>query len=264
MVVPEDRLRAAKMPWVAPKIPDLPPLADRNAFEMHSRGMKQREIAAQQHRSQATISRGISAVECWLARTIPDDSGNLSGFERFRVAMVRHRIYLEHLKSVAREEYERSCETLKIERVRTKTYPEGRKHGGQLITETVTDVYPKHQLGRVAYLHFIDKIEHELSILTAGWLGPGKGGISFDKAIDPEERDRWHRHVKTQKAEIAELQAKLAAAEAKVAALDAGGAVAGAGDQTLTLALSQGERGRGEHESEILQKGLIQLRSRRL
>ena len=211
--LPRDRLRAPKTPWVPPKIPELPPLPDRNAFEMHSRGMKQREIAEEQHRSQATISRGISAVETWLARTVPEDSRNLTGFERFRVGMVRHRIYLEHLKSMAEQEYERSCKTLKIKRVRTNTYPEGRKHGAPEVTETLTDVYPKHQIGRVSFLHFIDKIEHQLSLLDAGWLGTSTSNIRFDKAIDPEERDRWDRYVKWQEAQIAELQAKLAAAE---------------------------------------------------
>jgi hypothetical protein len=176
--------------------------------------------------------------------------------------MVRHRIYLEHLKSRAEKEYERSCKTLKIERVRTKTYPEGRKADGQLITETTTDVYPKHQLGRVSFLHFIDKVERELAGLDAGWLGSGNKNIPFNKVIDAEERDRWDRHVKWQQAQIAELQAKLAKAEAKAATWGAGPPqapteglpIAGEGDQTLTLALSEGERGRAEHESENVEK----------
>src|SRR5688500_6966846 len=67
----EPKQGAPKDPWVPPMVPELPPLLDRNAFEMHSRGMKQKEIAAEQHRSQATVSRGISAVETWLARTMP-------------------------------------------------------------------------------------------------------------------------------------------------------------------------------------------------
>ncbi|MFN0018255.1 MAG: hypothetical protein ACKVP0_08355, partial [Pirellulaceae bacterium] len=257
----KERLQAPKLPWTPPKVPGLPPLADRNAFEMHSRGMKQKEIAAQQHRSQPTVSRGISAVEFWLARTLPEDSGNLTGWERFRVAMVRHRIYLEHLKSQAEQEYQRSCETLKIERVRTKTYPEGRKHGGELITETVTDVYPKHQLGRVSYLRFIDKVEHELAELHAGWLGNGNVNMTLDKAIDMEERDRWDRYVKWQQAKIDELQAKLAAVEAKGAEAKALGAgrrappppateglpSAGAGD--LRSAVSAGSETRAEQVS---------------
>ena len=224
-----ERLQAPKIPWTPPKVPGLPTLVDRNAFEMHSRGMKQKEIAAQQHRSQPTVSRGISAVEVWLARTLPEDSGNLTGWERFRVGMVRHRIYLEHLKSQEEKEYQRSCETLKIERVRTRTYPEGRKHGGELITETLTDVYPKHQLGRVSYLHFIDKVERELAELQAGWLGNGNFNMGFDKAIDLEERDRWDRHVKFQQTQIVELKAKLAAAEAKGAEAKGAEAALGAG-----------------------------------
>jgi len=127
--------------------------------------------------------------------------------------MVRHRIYLEHQKSMAEEEYERSKETLKIERVRTKTYPEGRKADGKPVTETTTDVYPKHQLGRVAYLHFINKVEQQLAELEAGWLGPGTNSISCDEPIDREERDRWVRKENDLTRKIAELQAKLAAAE---------------------------------------------------
>ena len=268
----DEQLQARKMPWTPPSVPSLPPLADRNAFEMHSRGMKQKEIAGQQHRSQPSVSRGIAAVEVWLARTLPEDSGNLTSWERFRVAMVRHRIYLEHLKSLAEKEYARSCETLQIERVRTKTYPEGRKPGGALVTETVKDVYPKHQLARVSYLHFIDKVEHELAELQAGWLGNGNINMTLDKPVEIEERDRWDRQVKWQKAQIAELQAKLAAAEAKGAeAKEALGAglltppppatgglpVAGAGDLrsvvpagSETLA-EQGSATRAEHEYEM-------------
>ena len=250
--------RAEKRPWMPPKIPDLPPRADRNAFEMHSRGMKQKEIAAEQHRSQPTVSRGIAAVEHWLAKTLPEDNGNLTAFERFRVGMVRHRIYLEHLKSRAEEEYERSRKTLKIERVRTKVYPEGRKADGKLVTETTTDVYPKHQLGRVSYLHFINKVEQQLAQLEGGWLSPGTKNISCDMPIDIEERDRWDRQVKRQESQIVELQAKLAAAEGKAALGAAPSSPATEGAQTLTLTLSQGERGRekrAEHEYEIAKNG---------
>ncbi len=126
------------------------------------------------------------------------------------------------------QEWERSRESVPVERERTKVYPEGRKEGGQPITEILKDKYLKPQTARVSHFKAATRLSLELTMLEAGYLGVRT--LSCDKAIDTDERDRWDRAMKSRDTTIDELTRKVAQLEAK---LRPGSGVFGTSDSPL-------------------------------
>ena len=179
---------------------------DQRAFRLSSEGWSQRRIAEKLKCSQPTVQRGIAKAEKWMATTLPEDRGELTDLEKFRVVAARHEIFLERLQRKALREWERSRQTRHVKKTKTKVYPEGRKHGADEITEVHTEEYDQPQYGRIGCLNSAARISHELTVLAAGYLGPGEGGIAFAEAIDPDERKRWQRAVDSRDARIAELE----------------------------------------------------------
>src|SRR5688500_15985135 len=81
---------------------------DWDAFALQSQGLDQREIADRLGCSQPTVCRGIKRAEEWRAATLPEERGELTAPERFKVETERHRIFLAAAQGLALEEFHRS------------------------------------------------------------------------------------------------------------------------------------------------------------
>ena len=196
-------------------VAEAPSERDARAFDLQAQGMTRRQIAQELHTSQPTVQRGIEKYRRWFGTTLPEDRGEMTGFSRFRVALEEHRIFLRHQRELAMEEWELSRQPVPVKRVRTKVYPEGRKSGGAPITETQTDVYLQRRNASASHLNAAARRSLELTMLEAGYLGVRR--LSCDQAIDPDERERWDRAVKSRDTTIEELTRKVAELEAKLA-----------------------------------------------
>ena len=111
--------------FVGPR-PDFLPLAseipserDERAFDLAAKGMTQREIAKKLHTSQPTVQRAIKKYRRWFGSTLPEDRGELVGWQRFRVAVEERRILLQHQQELAMEEWHQSRQPMAMKRKRT-------------------------------------------------------------------------------------------------------------------------------------------------
>jgi hypothetical protein len=154
------------------------------------------------------------------------------------VANKRHRIFLRYTQRLALREFHRSCQTIPVKKQFTKTRTVNDK--GENV-EVRLEEYLKPQYGRNPYLGTAARASHELTVLAAGYFGPGNGSIECDKIIDPEERDRWDRAVKSRTRRVKRLQEKLAAAEQELAAFQAAGGKPASGSETVPVAASDPE-----------------------
>ena len=170
---------------------------DWDAFVLKSQGKNQREIATELGCSQATVCRGIERARQWRGTTLPEERGELTAPQRFRVETERHRIFLEHAQQLALKDYHRSRATIDVKRTRTKIYPEGRKAAGPLVTEILIDEYPKEQYGRISSLSAAVRYSQQLHAISAGYISAGNAKIAANEAIDPDEEERASRQAAT-------------------------------------------------------------------
>ena len=203
---------------VRPRFGDVPTERDKRAFELAARGMTQRQIAAELKISQPTVHRSIKKYRCWFGATLPEDRGEMTGFSRFRVALERHRLFLEHQQELSMQEWAQSRQTT-VESNTKKTYPEGRKSNGPKVEEVTTQEQKRRHGARVSHFNAATNLSRELLMLEAGHIGVHR--MTCDLAMDPDERDRWGRERETAGATIAELTAMVAALTQKVAELEA-------------------------------------------
>ena len=193
-----------------PRLPKFPAERDQEAFRLHSEKVTQEEIARRQGRSQPSVSRAIHLVRMWVGRTVGDAGEGLNGFERLRAAITQQRLFFAKVQAMAMEDYHRSRQTRKVKKSRTKTrVHEGGKADGTKITETTVDEYDQEQYGRVPLLHFAQRVEQQLTLLSGGFLSMGGQLVTIDKALDPDERDRWDQALKASQAEAAKLKGEL-------------------------------------------------------
>ena len=198
-----------------PRATERPSQRAERAFDLQAKGMNQRQIARQLRCSQSTVHRDIEQYRRWFGTTLPEDRGALTGFARFRVALEEHRIFLEHQRGLAMEEWERSRQSVPVKKTRTKIYPKRRKKDGQPVQEVVVEESKKFQAARVSHFNAATKLSLALTMLEGGHLGIRS--LSCDKVMDGDELDRWDRAVKSRDATIEELKRKVAELEAKVA-----------------------------------------------
>ncbi|MFN0021890.1 MAG: helix-turn-helix domain-containing protein, partial [Pirellulaceae bacterium] len=202
-----------------PRFSEVPSEQDAKAFRLAAQGMTQREIARKLKMSQPTVQRGIKKYRLWFGSTLPEDRGELVGWQRFRVAVEERRIFLRHQQELAMEEWHQSRQSVPMKRKRTKLDPEGQQVDGMKIKDIQIDEWVQHRRGCAAHLNTAAKRSLELTMLEGGYLGVHK--LSCDLAIDTDERDRWDRVVKTYQKTIEELKRKVTELEAKLAALAA-------------------------------------------
>lgn len=177
-----------------PRATERPSQRAERAFDLQAKGMNQRQIARQLRCSQSTVHRDIEQYRRWFGTTLPEDRGAMTGFARFRVALEEHRIFLEHQRGLAMEEWERSKESVPVQRKRTKIYPQGRKHGGEEVTEVNIDEFVQKRNASVSHFNAATKLSLALTMLEAGYLGVR--GLSCDQAMDVDELDRWDRALR--------------------------------------------------------------------
>ncbi len=203
---------------VRPRFGDVPTERDKRAFELHAHRLTQRAIAKKLGCSQPTVHRAIARYRRWFGATLPEDRGEMTGFSRFRVALERHRLFLEHQQELSMQEWEQSrlstAETKTI-----KTYPEGRKSGGPDVEEVTTQEQRRRHGARVSHFNAATLLSRELLMLEAGHIGVQR--MTCDLAMDADERDRWQRERTTRNATIAQLTATVAELTQKVAELQA-------------------------------------------
>ena len=203
---------------VCPKFSEVPTERDKRAFEMHARGMTQREIAKELKMSQSTVHRAIKRYRLWFGSTLPEDRGEITGFAKFRIALEEHRLFLVHQHELAMQTWKASGRTTTTTKT-TKVYPEGRKHDGKPVEEVVTKEQVKLHDARVAHFNAATRISRELLMLEAGHIGVHR--MTCDLAMDPDERDRWGRERETSEATIAEQAKTIAGLTQKLAELEA-------------------------------------------
>jgi len=54
------------------------------------------------------VQRAIKKYRLWFGSTLPEDRGELVGWQRFRVAVEEQRIFLRHQQELAMEEWTRA------------------------------------------------------------------------------------------------------------------------------------------------------------
>ena len=204
------------VPPLRPRRLKAPSEMDQRAFQLQAKGLTQREIAAKLGVTQPTVHRAIARVVKWTGKSNAEDRAGLNSFEKFKVACKRRRIFLRYTQRLALREFHRSCQTIPVKKKITKL-DETQEDG--TVAEVRLEEYLKPQYGRNPYLGTAARASHELTVLAAGYLGPGNGSIECDKFIDPE--DRWDRAVKRRARRVKRLQEKLAAAEQELAELKA-------------------------------------------
>lgn len=197
-----------------PRATERPSRRAERAFDLQAKGLNQRQIARELRCSQSTVHRDIDQYRRWFGTTLPEDRGELTGFAWFRVAVEEHRIFLEHQRRLAMEEWERSRQSVPVKKTRTKTYPQGRKHDGDPVQEVVVEETVKAQAARVSHFNAAKKLSLELTMLEAGYLGVR--GLACDQAIDIDERDRWDRAVKSRDATIGQLEKRVKELEGRL------------------------------------------------
>ena len=168
---------------------------DWDAFVLQSQGLDQWEIAAKLGCSQPTVCRGIKRAEEWRGSTLPEERGELTAPERFKVETERHRIFLQHAQELAMEDYHRSRQTIDFKRKRTKIDPKDRKHEEGVIKEILVDEHPKHQRGFIAALNAAVRFSHQRWAMSAGYISAGSAKIRADEAVDQDEAERASREA---------------------------------------------------------------------
>lgn len=179
-------------------------LRDWDAFVLQSKGLDQREIAEKLGCSQPTVCRGIQRAEEWRGATLPEERGELTAPQRFRVETERHRIFLEHAQQLALEDYHRSRASIGVKRTRTKIYPEGRMAKGPEVKEIQIDEHEKEQYGRISSLNAAVRYSQQLQALSAGYISAGNAKIAADEVIDPDEAERASRKAATEETKPSE------------------------------------------------------------
>ena len=197
-------------PPPVPVFAKMPCPRDQQAYGLYLEQHSQRWIADKLKCTQPTVLRGIRRMEKWLATTLPEDRGEYTATEKLRLALAKHERLMERLLKMSLREYRRSRKTIPMEKeiATTKT----KNEQGDPVTVRV-EKWKKHQIGRKGFIDSAAKASHEITVLAAGWLGPGNGSISMAEVMDPEERDRWDRMVTNRDAKIKELEKSGSAAQ---------------------------------------------------
>jgi hypothetical protein len=194
---------ATPPPPPLPVFAEIPCPRDQQAYALHLEGHTQRWIADKLKCCQPTVLRGIRRMEEWLATTLPEDRGEYTATEKLRLALAKHERLMERLLKVSLREFGRSRKTIPMKKRITTTETTNKE--GEKVKIRVEE-WDKPQIGRKGFIDAAAKASHEITVLAAGWLGPGNGSMSMAKVMDPEERDRWDRMVQRRDAQIKELQ----------------------------------------------------------
>ncbi len=194
---------ATPPPPPVPVFAKVPCERDQQAYGLYLEGHSQRWIADKLKCAQPTVLRGIRRMEEWLAKTLPEDRGEYTATEKLRLALAKHERLMERLLKMSLREFRRSRRTIPMKK--TITMKDGVDEKGEPVKIRIEE-WNKPQIGRKGFIDSAAKASHEITVLAAGWLGPGCGSISMAEVMDPEERDRWDRIVTTRDAQIKELQ----------------------------------------------------------
>ena len=196
----------AAPPPPVPVFAEVPCPRDQRAYRLHLDGRTQRWIAARLKCKQPTVSRGIRRMEKWLATTLPEDRGEYTATEKLRLALAKHELRMERVIKTSLREFRQSRQTIPMKKTITTTQTTNKQ--GEKVKIRVEE-WDKPQIGRKGFLDSATKASHEITVLAAGYLGPGSGSISMAEVMDPEERDRWYRIVTIQDAKIKELEKRV-------------------------------------------------------
>src|SRR6185295_16547324 len=199
---PKAKKKQTPPPEPVPVFAKVPCPRDQQAYGLHLEGHSQRWIAGKLKCAQPTVMRGIRRMEKWLT-TLPEDLGEYAATEKLRLAMAKHERLMERLIKMSLREFRRSRKTIPMKK--TITMKDGVDEKGEPVKIRIEE-WNKPQIGRKGFIDAAAKASHEITVLAAGWLGPGCGSISMAEVMDPEERDRWDRIVTTQDARIKELE----------------------------------------------------------
>ena len=194
-------------PQPVPVFTPIPCSRDQRVYRLHLEKHTQRWIAAKLKCAQPTVLRGIRRMEKWLATTLPEDRGEYTATEKLRLALAKHERLMEVLLKVSLSEFRRSRQTIPMRK--TITPKDGVDEKGEPVKIRIEE-WNKTQIGRKGFIDAAAKASHEITVLAAGWLGPGNGSISCAEVMDPEERDRWERMVTIREARIEELLQRVA------------------------------------------------------
>ena len=211
---PKAQKKQTPPPLPFPVFAKVPCPRDQQAYGLHLEGHSQRWIAGKLKCAQPTVMRGIRRMEKWLT-TLPEDRGEYTASEKLRLAIAKHERLMERLIKMSLREFRRSRKTIPMKK--TITMKETTNKKGEKVKIRV-ERWKKNQIGRKGLLDAAAKASHEITVLAAGWLGPGCGSISMAEVMDPEERDRWDRIVTTQDAQIKELQERAQELEGRLSA----------------------------------------------
>ncbi|MGI8981867.1 MAG: hypothetical protein ACR2FY_21765 [Pirellulaceae bacterium] len=215
----QKKLTREKPPTAPPQpVPGFTPIPcprDQQAYALHLDEHTQQWIADKLKCAQPTVMRGIRRMEKWLATTLPEDRGEYTASEKLRLALARHERLMERLLGRSLREFRRSRRTIPMRK--TITTKDGVDEKGEPVKIRIEE-WNKTQIGRKTFLDAAGKASHEITLLAAGWLGPGNGSISMAEVMDPEERDRWNRKVQRRDAQIEELQASVAELKSRLPA----------------------------------------------
>jgi hypothetical protein len=199
---PKTNKKQTPPPEPFPVFAKVPCPRDQQAYGLHLEGHSQRWIAGKLKCAQPTVMRGIRRMEKWLT-TLPEDRGEYTASEKLRLAMAKHERLMERLIKMSLREFRRSRKTIPMKK--TITMKDGVDEKGEPVKIRIEE-WNKPQIGRKGFIDAAAKASHEITVLAAGWLGPGCGSISMAEVMDPKERDRWDRIVTTQDAQIKELE----------------------------------------------------------
>lgn len=214
---PKSQKKQTPPPPPVPVPAKVPCPRDQQAYALHLQKRTQRWIADKLKCTQPTVLRGIRRMEAWLAKTLPEDRGEYTATEKLRLAMAKHERLMEAVIKMSLREFRRSRKTIPMKKqITTK---DGVDEQGDPVKIRIEE-WKKPQIGRKGFIDSAAKASHEITVLAAGWLGPGSGSISMAEVMDPEERDRWDRLVTTQKAQIEKLEERAQEGAAGVALAD--------------------------------------------
>ena len=202
-VISNDRAEAFlnPQPEVCPRDSEAPCARDKRAHALMSKGWTQRRIAARLGCSQPTVQRAIKRYRLWFGTTLPEDRGEITGFARYRIAVEEHRIFLEHQKQLAMQEWRRSRKSV-------------RKQGGKKAAENQTDQQLQKRNANVSHFNAATRLSLQLTMLQAGYLGVHR--LACDQALDIDGLDRWDRMVKSRDRVIEELTREVAELKAQL------------------------------------------------
>ncbi len=171
---------ATPPPPPVPVLANVPCQRDQQAYGLYLEQHSQRWIAARLKCAQPTVLRGIRRMEKWLATTLPEDRGEYTATEKLRLALAKHERRMERLLKMSLREFRRSRKTIPMKKTITTTETTNEK--GEKVKIRVEE-WGKPQIGRKGLLDSAAKASHEITVLAAGWLGPGNARVSDEGSL---------------------------------------------------------------------------------